>query len=78
MLTYSIVWLVLAAAVIIIARHRSAPALQNSCPTPATGDTSAPSERGSGFALLAIVYGLLLLAGFVYVSWRYGLELLIK
>lgn len=78
MLTYSIVWLALAAAVIIIARRRSAPALQNACPAPVTGETSAAGEHGSGLALLAILYGLLLLAGFVYISWRYGLELLIK
>jgi len=78
MLTYSIVWLVLAAAVIIIAKNRRTPALQNSCEAPVPSEPMAANERGSGFALLAIVYGLLLLAGFVFVSWRFGLELLIK
>jgi len=78
MLTYSIVWLVLAAAVIIIAKNRRTLTLQNSSEAPVPSEPMAANEPGSGFALLAIVYGLLLLAGFVFVSWRFGLELLIK
>ncbi|HYL78132.1 MAG TPA: hypothetical protein VEU96_28210 [Bryobacteraceae bacterium] len=69
MLTYSIVWVALAAAVIVIAMNRrTATNLDR-------GDVPA-GESGKGLAVFAIGYGLLLLAGFVYVSWQHGLELI--
>jgi len=69
MLTYSIVWVALAAAVIMIAMNRK---------TAANADQGEvqTGESGKGLAVFAVVYGLLLLAGFVYVSWQHGLELI--
>ena len=61
MLTLSILWVVLAGAVTLMATMKKAPArLQE------TGG-QAP-ESGKALTLLAVVYGLILLAGFVYVS----------
>jgi hypothetical protein len=69
MLTYSIVWVALAAAVIMIAMNRKTATNLDQ------GDVQT-GESGKGFAVFAVVYGLLLLAGFVYVSWQHGLELI--
>lgn len=69
MLTYSIVWLVLAATVIVVAMNRRTAPVQD------RGDAQT-SESGKGLAVLAFVYGAVLLAGFVYVSWQHGLELI--
>ncbi len=62
MLTLSILWIVLAASVCMIAILRRSP-----------GDPvqdAGPQTRESGGALtvLAVVYGVVLLAGFLYVS----------
>ena len=69
MLTYSIVWVVLAATVIVLAMNRKTAANLDQ------GEIQT-GESGKGLAVLAVVYGLLLLAGFVYVSWQHGLELI--
>lgn len=69
MLTYSIVWVVLAATVIMIAMNRK------TATTLDRGEVQS-GETGKGLAVFAVVYGLLLLAGFVYVSWQHGLELI--
>lgn len=69
MLTYSIVWVGLAAAVIMIAMNRKTATNLDQ------GEVQA-GESGKGFAVFAVVYGLLLLAGFVYVTWQHGLELM--
>jgi hypothetical protein len=69
MLTYSIVWLTLAATVIVIAMNRKTAPIEDQ------GDVQT-GETGKGVAAFAVVYGLVLLAGFVYVSWQHGLELI--
>jgi len=62
MLTLSILWVGLAATVIMIAIVRRAPA--NARP-----DTSAQvRESGQAVTLLAVIYGVALLAGFLYIS----------
>jgi hypothetical protein len=68
-LTYSIVWLVLAATVIVIAMNRKTVPVQD------RGDVQI-GEPGKGVAVFAIAYGVALFAGFVYVSWQHGLELI--
>lgn len=62
MLTLSILWLVLAASVIVIAilRRASAKTMQES--------GLQTSESGEALSLLAVIYGVALLAGFVCVS----------
>ena len=71
MLTYSIVWLALAATVILIAMSR------RTAPIEDQGEIQ-DSESSRGIAVLAIIYGTVLLAGFVYVTWQHGLGLLVK
>ena len=59
MLAFSIVWLMLAVTVTLLAmKTRSG----------ATELDSVEAESGNGVAVLAAVYGLALLAGFFYVS----------
>ena len=62
MLTLSIVWLVLAASVPVIAILRKAPdkAVQQS--------GVLTRESGGALTVLAVIYGVALLAGFVYVT----------
>jgi hypothetical protein len=62
MLTLSILWVVLAATVTMIAIMRK---------TPATARQEAGSqvrESGHALTLLAVIYGVVLLAGFVYIG----------
>jgi hypothetical protein len=61
MLTLSIIWVVLAATVTMIATVRKVPAIPR--------DPGVQTrESGRTLTLLAVVYGLTLLAGFVYIS----------
>jgi hypothetical protein len=69
MLIYSIVWVMLAATVIVIAMNRRTTASVDQ------GDVQT-GESGKGLTIFAMIYGLVLLAGFVYVSWQHGLELI--
>jgi hypothetical protein len=62
MFTLSILWIVLAAAVTMIATMRKGPA---SVPQKAGVPVR---ESGTVVTLLAVIYGVMLLAGFVYVS----------
>ena len=62
MLTLSILWVVLAATVTMIATMRK---------TPATARQEAGAqvrESGHALTLLAVIYGVVLLAGFVYIG----------
>ena len=70
-MTFSIVWVVLAATVTLVAMMHRAGANQ---------DQVQVRIRQSGKALpaVAIVYSLVLLAGFLYIGWQHGLELLTK
>ncbi len=62
MLTFSIVWLVLAVAVTVFAIMRRKPLAVHE-------DAAGQSpESGHGLLVLAVVYGVALLAGFVLVS----------
>ena len=62
MLTLSILWVFLAATVILIAILRKAPASMPS-------DSGVQlRESGRALTLFAVIYGVALLAGFVYVS----------
>lgn len=61
MLTLSILWVVLAAAVSMIAMRKAPDRLQQ--------DAEAQvSESGRALTLLAVIYGLVLLAGFAYIG----------
>ncbi|HEV8038776.1 MAG TPA: hypothetical protein VGP62_07920 [Bryobacteraceae bacterium] len=64
-----ILWVVLATAVIIFAHMRKSSANQ---------DFGEVQLRQSGKALtaVAIVYSLVLLAGFLYIGWQHGLQLI--
>ena len=61
MLTFSIVWVILAAAVPLAAMTRKTRAVPESGAVPSR-------ESGKAIAVLAVVYGLTLLAGFIYVG----------
>ena len=62
MLTLSVLWVVLAATVTMIATMRKAPAT--------TRQEAGTQVRESGHALtfLAVIYGVVLLGGFVYIG----------
>ena len=62
MLTLSILWLVLAASVCVITILRKSPG------TTAEDPGRQASESGGALTVLAVLYGMALLAGFVYVS----------
>jgi phosphatidylglycerophosphate synthase len=68
-MTFSILWVVLAATVTIVASMRRSGANQ---------DHGAVRVRQSGKALtaVAIVYSLVLLVGFLYIGWQHSLELM--
>ena len=62
MLTLSILWVVLAAIVIMIATMRKTPATTRQ-------ETGAQvPESGHALTLLAVIYGAVLLGGFVYIG----------
>lgn len=61
MFTLSLLWVLLAASVTVIAMLRKAP--------PAGPVTDSPRlESGRGVAVLALLYGVALLAGFLYIT----------
>jgi hypothetical protein len=62
MLTLSILWVVLAATVTMIATMKKTPATMRQ-----EVGAQVP-ESGHALALLAVVYGVALLAGFVYIG----------
>ncbi len=62
MLTFSVLWLVLAASVCVIAILRKAPRMAVQEPA------SQTRESGGALTILAVIYGVVLLTGFVYVS----------
>ncbi len=68
-MTFSILWVVLAATVIVVASMRRSGSNQ---------DQGGVQVRQSGKALTvaAIVYSLVLLAGFLYIGWQHGIELM--
>ena len=79
MLIFSIVWVVLATTVTVIATTRRTAVRQDDGASPTEFPADAVEETGSrGKALtgFAVVYTLALLAGFVYISWQHGQELI--
>ena len=69
MMTFSILWVVLAATVIVVASMRRSGANQ---------DQGGVQVRQPGKALttVGIVYSLVLLAGFLYIGWQHSIELM--
>jgi hypothetical protein len=65
--TVSILWIVLAASVIVLAMRRKTDPTQN-C------GVSRANQSGKALALVAIVYSLVLVAGFLYIGWQHGVE----
>jgi hypothetical protein len=61
MLTLSILWVVLAAAVTMLATMKKAPARMRQ-------DDTQVRESVRALPFLAVIYGITLLAGFVYIS----------
>jgi hypothetical protein len=68
MLTFSVLWIVLAATVTVIAMLRRTG-------TDVKGEALV-SESGKTIIVIAIVYSLVLVAGFLYVGWQHSLELI--
>ena len=61
MLIFSIVWVILAAAVTVAATTRKTKTARENTDVPAR-------ESGKALAFIAVVYGLALLGGFVYIG----------
>ncbi|MGD0299130.1 MAG: hypothetical protein ABSE86_18645 [Bryobacteraceae bacterium] len=72
-MTFCILWVVLATTVIIFANMRRASTNQDH------GDVQV-RQSGKALTVIAIVYSLVLLAGFLYIGWQHigqhGLELI--
>ena len=68
-MSVSILWVVLAATVTVVAMLRRASANQDQ------GDVQV-SQSGKALTAAAIVYSLVLLVGFLYIGWQHGLELM--
>lgn len=68
-MSVSILWVVLAATVTVVAMLRRASANQDQ------GDVQV-SQSGKALTAVAIVYSLVLLVGFLYIGWQHGLELM--
>jgi len=67
-MTLSIVWVVLAAAVTLLAMTRKASARSD------RGEVQV-KQSGKALTVAVIFFSMVMLAGFLYVSWQYGLEL---
>ena len=70
MMTFSVVWVVLAAAVTVIAMMRRA----STNPRPV--EVPVNRQSGKGLTVVAVIYSLVLLVGFLYVGWQHGVELI--
>jgi heme/copper-type cytochrome/quinol oxidase subunit 2 len=68
-MTFPILWLVLAATVTVVANMRR---------SDTTRDEGEVQVRRTSKLLtgVAVVYSLVLLAGFLYIGWQHGLELI--
>jgi hypothetical protein len=68
-MTFSILWVVLAATVTIVASMRRSGANQDQ------GEVRV-RQSGKALTVVAIVYSLVLLVGFLYIGWQHGLALM--
>lgn len=66
-MTFSILWVVLAATVTIVASMRRSGTHQDQ------GEVRV-RQSGKALSVVAIVYSLVLLAGFLYIGWHHSLE----
>jgi len=69
MLTFSIAWVVLAATVTVLATIRRTSTNQEQ------GDVQV-GDSGNGMAIFAVLCGIVLLGGFLYIGWQNGLALM--
>jgi heme/copper-type cytochrome/quinol oxidase subunit 2 len=69
MMTFSVLWVVLAATVTVIAMMRRAPTSHQQAEVQVR-------QSGRALTVVAVIYSLVLLAGFIYVGWQHGLELM--
>jgi len=63
MITFSVVWILLAAMVTLAAMMR------RSVPAPARAEVQA-HQSGKALSVVAILYSLILIAGFLYIGWQ--------
>jgi hypothetical protein len=67
-MTFSFVWIVLAATVTMLAMLRRAGA--------SSQGEARVLQSGKALTVVAIIYSLVLVAGFLYVGWQHTLDLL--
>jgi len=72
-MTFSIAWVVLATTVILIAISRKA-GLDPVQGKQEQGEIQI-GQTGKVMTLAGIIYSMVLLAGFLYIGWQHGLEL---
>ena len=63
MMTFSVVWILLAAMVTLVAMTR------RSAPAHARAEVQA-RQSGKALRIVAILYSLILIAGFLYIGWQ--------
>jgi hypothetical protein len=71
-MTFSILWVVLASAVTVIAVLRRSCAPHVSAPK--RGGDGQFRQPGQALTVLGVIYSLALLVGFLYIGWQHGLE----
>jgi heme/copper-type cytochrome/quinol oxidase subunit 2 len=69
-MTFSILWVVLAATVIVVASMRRSGVSQDQ------GGGLQVRQPGRALTAVGIVYSLVLLAGFLYIGWQHSIELM--
>jgi hypothetical protein len=73
-MTFSILWVVLASTVTVIALMRRSCAPVASAPK-RSGDGKL-RQTGQALTTLGVIYSLVLLAGFLYIGWQHSLGLM--
>jgi heme/copper-type cytochrome/quinol oxidase subunit 2 len=68
-MTFSILWVVLAATVIVVASMRRSGVNQDQ-------DGVQVRQPAKALTAVGIVYSLVLLAGFLYIGWQHSIELM--
>jgi lysylphosphatidylglycerol synthetase-like protein (DUF2156 family) len=68
-MTFSILWILLAATVIVVASMRRSGINQDQ-------DGVQVTQPGKALTAAGIFYSLVLLAGFLYIGWQHSIELM--
>ena len=69
MMTFSVLWILLAAMVTVVAMMRRGTPVGAHVPASASKEVQA-RQSGKALSVVAILYSLILIAGFLYIGWQ--------